>query len=383
MDNSLSITGAESSGVSAITVDPQFQKLIPPLAPEELAQLEENILIDGCRDPLVIWNNIIVDGHNRFEICERNAIPFKTVEKEFKGRQDAVEWIILNQFGRRNLPTYERAKLALRLKVVIKDRSQQGKRSDLCQNSDKSEPLDTKRELAKIAGVSHDTIAKVEKIEAKASPEVKAQLASGEISINQAHGQLVREEKRAEATASAALPSAKHRVIYADPPWSYNDKCDAGSVQSGGCEKHYPSMTIAEICAMPVPDICERDSVLFLWVTSPLLFESAKVIEAWGFKYKAQFVWDKMKHNMGHYNSVRHEILLICTRGSCTPENVKLFDSVQSIERKEHSRKPEEFRNIINTLYPSGKKIELFRRGETPDGWAAWGNEVCAKEAGL
>jgi N6-adenosine-specific RNA methylase IME4 len=79
---------------------------------------------------------------------------------------------------------------------------------------------------------------------------------------------------------------------------------------------------------------------------------------------------------MGHYNSVRHEVLLICTKGSCTPENVKLFDSVQTIEKtKKHSEKPEEFREIINTLYPSGKKIELFRRGDAPNGWSVWGNE--------
>jgi N6-adenosine-specific RNA methylase IME4 len=78
---------------------------------------------------------------------------------------------------------------------------------------------------------------------------------------------------------------------------------------------------------------------------------------------------------MGHYNSVRHEILLICTKGSCTPQNVKLFDSVQSIERTEHSVKPEAFREIIDTLYPHGKRIELFARRSLPGEWKGWGNE--------
>jgi len=84
-------------------------------------------------------------------------------------------------------------------------------------------------------------------------------------------------------------------------------------------------------------------------------------------------VWDKIKHNMGHYNSVRHEFLLICTRGSCTPDVVKLYDSVQAIERTEHSKKPEEFRAIIDTLYTHGNKIELFAR-QPADGWEVWGN---------
>lgn len=79
---------------------------------------------------------------------------------------------------------------------------------------------------------------------------------------------------------------------------------------------------------------------------------------------------------MGHYNSVRHELLLVCTKGSCTPENIKLFDSVQSIEKtSKHSEKPEEFREIIETLYPSGNRIELFARKKI-DNWDSWGDEV-------
>jgi N6-adenosine-specific RNA methylase IME4 len=185
----------------------------------------------------------------------------------------------------------------------------------------------------------------------------------------------LRKTKAAEIRRVVSLPNARYRVLYADPPWAYNDKSDAGSVQTGGAEVHYPTMTIAELCALDVVSLCEPNAVLFLWVTSPLLFESAAVIKAWGFAYRALFVWDKVKHNRGHYNSVRHEFLLICTRGSCTPDVVKLFDSVQAIERTAHSEKPEEFREIINTLYPHGKRIELFAR-RTVAGWDGYGYET-------
>jgi N6-adenosine-specific RNA methylase IME4 len=133
-------------------------------------------------------------------------------------------------------------------------------------------------------------------------------------------------------------------------------------------------MTISELCALGVANVAEDNAVLFLWVTSPLLENAFDIIKAWGFKYKTSFVWDKVKHNMGHYNSVRHELLLVCTRGSCTPDVGKLFDSVQSIERTEHSAKPQEFRDIIETIYTHGNKIELFARNKS-EGWSVWGNQ--------
>lgn len=117
------------------------------------------------------------------------------------------------------------------------------------------------------------------------------------------------------------------------------------------------------------------DAVLFLWVTSPLLEESFDVVKAWGFEYKTSMVWDKVAHNVGHYVSVRHEFLLICTKGSYTPEVKKLHDSVYEEERTGHSKKPEYFRELIDEIYPNAKRIEMFAR-EQHDGWDVWGNEA-------
>lgn len=372
-----------------IQIDSEFKSLIPSLTDEEYDGLRDSLLSEGCRDALVVWNGILVDGHNRYEICEKHGIPYDTVEMEFANRNEAIVWIIKNQFGRRNLPAYERARLALRLKPVIAERAKENLVTHTqdgyqgCQKSDKAE-IDTKRELAKAAGVSHDTIAKVEKIEAVATPEVKEQLRSGEMSINQAYKNIKREEKRQEREEAIQQqiekPSSdgyvdiyttnkQYRVIYADPPWSYNDKQNVEVL--GGAEKHYTTMPLQDICDLPVPSA--DDAVLFIWVTSPLLEDVFKVIKAWGFKYKSSFVWDKVAHNMGHYNSVRHELLLIATKGSCTPDVPKLFDSVVSIERTEHSRKPKEFRDMIDTLYPNGNRLEMFAR-EAPKGWDVWGN---------
>ena len=371
-----------------INIDPEFKSLIPPLTAEEYDGLRDSILSEGCRDALVLWGDVLIDGHNRYEICTKHNVPFDTIQMDFGNRDDALAWIIKNQFGRRNLPAYERARLALRLKPVIAEKAKEnqilGGNSSEVGRKNSAQPLKTRDELAKAAGVSHDTIAKVEKIEAKASPEIKAQLRSGEISINQAYKDIKREEQRQERNETIReqidrpktsnhidifTTEKKYRVIYADPPWSYNDKQNIEVL--GGAEKHYTTMPLDEICALPIPSA--DNAVLFMWVTSPLLEDSFKVINAWGFKYKSSFVWDKIAHNMGHYNSVRHEMLLIATRGSCTPDVPKLFDSVVSIERTEHSRKPKEFRDMIDTLYPYGERLELFAR-EAPEGWDVWGN---------
>lgn len=183
----------------------------------------------------------------------------------------------------------------------------------------------------------------------------------------------LRAHKLAATAAANPLPKDKYRVIYADPPWKYADELIEGY---GAAEHHYPTMTIAELAALPIKDLALPDAVLFMWVTSPLLEECFEVIKGWGFQYKSMFVWDKVKHNFGHYNSVRHELLLICTRGSCTPDSGELHDSVVSVERNDtHSSKPEEFRRLIDSLYTDGQRIELFSRTKAK-GWHVWGNEA-------
>jgi N6-adenosine-specific RNA methylase IME4 len=172
------------------------------------------------------------------------------------------------------------------------------------------------------------------------------------------------------------LPTGKYRVIYADPPWQYSNSMPSYVTTPAN---YYPLMSIDELCAMPVKELAEDNAVLFLWVTVPMMQEALEVIEAWGFEYKTNIIWDKIKHNMGHYFSVRHELLYICTRGSCLPDTPKLYDSVQTIERTEHSAKPELFREIIDTIYPYGKRIELFARQQIKN-WETYGNQLSKRE---
>ena len=185
-----------------------------------------------------------------------------------------------------------------------------------------------------------------------------------------------RRQLKQETLKTAPWPEDKYRVFYIDPPWSYgNDlaRCMTGMTSA---VDHYPTMSIAELCALPVSSLATDDAVLFLWVTAPLLEECFPVIRAWGFAYKQGIVWDKVGNNYGNYVSSRWELLLICVRGSCLPDVDTRIDNVVSIPKSSvHSAKPERFREIIDELYPHGPRIELFAR-ERHEGWDAWGNEV-------
>lgn len=173
-----------------------------------------------------------------------------------------------------------------------------------------------------------------------------------------------------------ALPEGTYRVVYADPPWEYGDE-RTGLASYGPAERHYPTMSTDQLVELSVSGLAADDAVLFLWATSPTLPDALQVIEGWGFVYKTSFVWDKVGHNFGQYNSVRHELLLVATKGSCLPDNRKLFDSVVSVDKSSvHSQKPEVFREMIDELYTWGPRVELFMRGEAPEGWAGWGNEA-------
>jgi len=147
-------------------------------------------------------------------------------------------------------------------------------------------------------------------------------------------------------------------------------------------ENHYTVMGLEELKKFgeKVKEISHDNCTLFMWTTAPKLNWVNDILEAWGFEYKTNLIWDKVRHNMGHYSSVRHEILVIAGKGNAAPTcdgtTIQSIDSVQDIDKSNvHSKKPHQFYEIIESLYPDGKYIELFHRGKPREGWEAWGNE--------
>lgn len=169
----------------------------------------------------------------------------------------------------------------------------------------------------------------------------------------------------------------KYQVIYADPPWDYQ-QCRL----SGSAKKHYPTMRIEKLCALPVAEIADRDCALFLWATFPQLPEALRLIKAWGFVYKTvAFVWLKQNrkaltwfYGLGFWTRSNAEICLLATKGHPKRQAAGIHQLVISpVER--HSKKPDEVREKIVELMGDVPRIELFARQQTP-GWDVWGNEV-------
>ena len=369
---------------SKISVHPAAD-LFPMLSDTELADLAKDIKQHGLVHPVVMFKGMLLDGRNRLAACKLAEVePSFT---EYDG-DDPTMFIWSTNFHRRHLKSSQAAMaLAERKKIdpafvlaVIEPLKQEaaeakaagqksggrGKKKNLVGKIPPS--LDkTRDKVAKTHGTNAKSVATCERILAE-HPELVADIKSGRTSITQA----TRAIKKTEIAKKVDWPEGKYRVIYADPPWSYgNTQPDYHTEQSD----HYPTMELKDICALPVKELAMDDAVLFIWVTSPTLEESFQVIKAWGFKYKASFVWDKIAHNMGHYNSVRHEFLLIAVRGSCQPDVAKLFDSVYSSEREGHSKKPHFFYEVIDTNYPHGPRIEMFARN-TREGWASYGQQA-------
>lgn len=221
-----------------ITIDNEFQSLIPALSAEEYGQLEENILHDGIRDALIVWNGILLDGHNRYKIAQEHGLTFQTQEMNFDSRADAEIWIIKNQLGRRNLLDFVKSELIInKLEPLISAKAKENQIATLKQNQStvlemlpKREPINTREELAKAAGVSGRTIAKVKKIMQDAPPEIKEAARTGEMSISQAYQATRREEKKAEIQAAEEKIAEEYRkdekkaVLYLGNSFSYTPK---------------------------------------------------------------------------------------------------------------------------------------------------------------
>ena len=182
-----------------LQIDEELEHAIPPLEEAELNQLVTNLLKDGCRDDIVVWNGFIVDGHNRYRICHEYEIPFSYVEKQFEDKAAAKLWIIENQLGRRNVPAFVKIEWVLpleaELKAEAKKRQIRKPAESVLQNFAKqNEGFNTREELAGLAGVSGETIRKAKEIVKAGDEDTKKKLRSGELSIHKAYMDLKKDK---------------------------------------------------------------------------------------------------------------------------------------------------------------------------------------------
>ena len=384
-----------------LIIDNEFQVLIPQLSFNEYQTLEENIVKDGCRDPLVVWNGILIDGHNRYTICTKHNLKFSVVEKLFDSRNDVCIWIIQNQLGRRNLPHFARAELGIKLKHFFQEKGLENKKNagklhgisdvnsvkELPQNSakpisDSCVKIDAREEVAKLSGVSHDTISKVEKILETAPSEEIKKARTGEVSVNQMYSTIKRKEKEEQRNQhvneniekikkgkSMSEIDGLFQTIVIDPPWDWGDENDIN--QFGRAKPDYATMPFKEILKSPVIRLADENCHLYLWITNRSLPKGFELIEAWGFRYITCLTWVKPSFGMGNYFRGSTEQVLFAIKGNMPLKRHDVGTHFKAPRGEKHSEKPDEIYDLIETC-SYAPYIELFSR-HNRDGWTTWG----------
>jgi N6-adenosine-specific RNA methylase IME4 len=174
-----------------------------------------------------------------------------------------------------------------------------------------------------------------------------------------------------DVSGQYGLSLPKYDVIYADPAWRY----DFSKSSSRDIENQYPTMTIEEICNLPVKNMTAENAVLYMWATAPKLQEALAVIKAWGFEYVTHCIWDKEIIGMGYWFRGQHELLMVGKKGKFSPPPSELRISSMIKERRtKHSKKPDKIRDMIKLWFPNAVRLEMFSRNNE-QGWHNWGNE--------
>ena len=215
----------------SIIVNEELKAYIDPLTPDEHAALERSILAEGCRDALVLWGDVLVDGHNRYGICQKHGLPFQTVQNtRFQSMEDVHLWMIDQHLGRRSVSDFQRGVLALRKREILAERRAQtiaatAFRDEAATHDSialtqtgaepESNPLKSRADIAKVARLSNSQVVQIEKIQKQAAPELVAAVKSGVISINAAAAVAslpAEEQKSAALGGKDELKQAAKRV---------------------------------------------------------------------------------------------------------------------------------------------------------------------------
>lgn len=401
-----------------MVINPEFEKLIPALTAEEFNQLELNCIAEGIREPLIVWNQTLIDGHNRYKIALKNNLIFGILQKEFENESDVKVWMIKNQFGRRNLNNYQRSVLALELESVFSEKAKENLATKTiyaekqpCQISDKANnlfeeeieevwvkketpiitPIDTKKEIAKISNVSHDTIAKVKVIEQKATPEQKQLLQKGDTSINSVYQEIKKEEKnqelkekviqqRIETSISENIINGNSLeiletledncidIVLTDPPYGINyvsnrsefDSVTKRGLMNDGVEAFELLEKTCEILSRK----CSINSHLYFFCSFSVFSKFESIISKY-FIIKTPLVWDKGNKGSGDLENDwgnQVELVIYCTKGKKGINNRKgnllFYPRLHTTKMVHPTQKPIELLSeILSVSYKEGDFI--------------------------
>jgi N6-adenosine-specific RNA methylase IME4/ParB-like chromosome segregation protein Spo0J len=388
--------------------------LFPELHGKELEDLADDIKRHGLRHPIVTYKGAILDGRNRYAACSLACVKPTFAEWDGQGGSPTAFVVSVN-IQRRHLDASQRAIIGAQLIEALKAEAAERQKAGLKQGSapvranlpareaTAADAGRAREKAAAIANVGARTMESAVTVLAKSAPSVVEAVKEGRVAVSDAaqisklpHAEQVRAlarvtrgdaktltkavvagDKQAQAThlrnKPMPLPTGPFGVITADPPWLYTLREEDESHRG---KTDYSQMTLDQVAALSIEKLAAKDCALWLWCTNAFLAngDAAKVVSAWGFEGKTILTWDKQRIGIGNYlrNSTEH--CIIATRGSPVfqPGGVP---TLISAPRREHSRKPDEFYDLVEKVCPDNARVELF--GRTPRaGWVIWGAQA-------
>jgi len=357
-------------------INQQLKNLIPPLTAEEYNNLEESIKQDGCRDALILWQDTLIDGHNRYEICTRYGVEFKTIQKEFEDIEQVKDWMDFNQLSRRNL-TPDQRQIMIGRRYNREKKSHGGDRKSIGQIGTL---IPTATKLADEYKIGERTVKRYattatefEKLQVE-KPELAKEIWSGGRTLVEVKKEekiktrIESIEKQKENIKTIPEITGVYDVIVIDPPWNYGREYDPDGSRVAN---PYPEMSQDELKNMVLKS--SDNSIIWLWTTHKFIWDAKELLNLWGFKYKAILTWDKENIGMGHWLRMQTEFCLFGIKGNPIWDNTTFRDIIRE-KRREHSRKPDQFYTMVESIC-YGSKIEYFAR-EQREGWESTGNDI-------
>ncbi|MBT9151376.1 MAG: hypothetical protein DDT40_01569 [candidate division WS2 bacterium] len=343
----------------------EIANILPLMEGSEFDALVMDIKEQGLLEPICLYEGNILDGRNRYKACEKAGVEPHFIK--WAGGKP-LEFIISKNLKRRHLNESQRAVVAARLADM-----RQGERTDLVEPSANLRKVISQPEAAVMLNISERMIQSVKSLEREA-PELLPQIERGKISVHEAkmkvktekRQQEIWQQKEAIEAGAIELPKGKYEVIVIDPPWNYNSDYDPEGFRGA---PDYPEMTNEELEQMAIPNA--DDCILFLWTTHKFIWEAKELLELWGFEYRNTLVWDKCKMGLGKLFRLQCEFCLVGIKGKPLLSNDNTHRDIIREDRREHSRKPEQFYEMVDTLCV-GRKLDMFGRQKRP-GWDIFG----------
>lgn len=375
----------------------EYAGIFPLLEGREFTELCNDIKANGQREPIWVYEGKILDGRNRFRAC--NAVGVTPRTAAYTG-DDPLAFVLSLNLHRRHLSESQRGMVAAKVANL-----ENGQRATFA-NLQSTAPV-TQAQAAEMLNVSPRTVAAAVKVRDEAAPELVHAVESGKVSVSaaadvatlpkaeqavivargekeileaakqirieKAEVRRVENDKLKAESRAIPLPTGKYRTIVIDPPWEM--KKIARDLAPDQVDFDYPTMNIQQIAEFPVAEMAHDEAIVFCWTTQKYLPDTFAILDAWGFKYLATMVWHKaggfQPFGLPQYNC---EFVLIGRKDGCEFDDTKAFMLCNEWPRREHSRKPDEFYDLVRRVAP-GPRIDVFSR-ESRGGFDQFGNQT-------